>query len=66
MQDFKHGAVWPVLVASYESLRAVAADLAGACDLLVCDEGHRCEGLGAPKGTSARASGSRRGFFHRA
>ena len=41
VQDFKHGTVWPVLVASYESLRPVAADLAGACDLLVCDEGHR-------------------------
>ena len=33
--------VWHVLLASYESLRRFGPELAGACDLLVCDEGHR-------------------------
>ena len=42
VQDFTAGAVFPVLVASYESIRLVADQLAGYCDLLICDEGHRC------------------------
>jgi DNA repair and recombination protein RAD54B len=39
--DFKLGSVWAVLLASYESMRRFGPDLAGYCDLLVCDEGHR-------------------------
>lgn len=46
MQDFKLGAVWPVLVTSYEVLRKHASDLVGVCDLLVCDEGHRLKSCG--------------------
>ena len=42
VQDFTAGAVFPVLIASYESIRLVADQLAGYCDLLICDEGHRC------------------------
>ena len=42
VQDFTAGAVFPVLVASYETIRLVADQLAGFCDLLICDEGHRC------------------------
>lgn len=43
VNDFKHGTVHRVLVISYETVRTFAAQLAGSCDLLVCDEGHRCE-----------------------
>lgn len=39
--DFRLGAVHRVLVASYEALRRFGPELAGAADLLVCDEGHR-------------------------
>ena len=39
--DFKHGNVWPVMIVSYETLRKFADSLAGYCDVLVCDEGHR-------------------------
>ena len=42
VQDFTAGAIYPVLVTSYETLRLVADQLAGHCDLLICDEGHRC------------------------
>lgn len=40
--DFKHGSINQVLITSYETLRKFAAQLAGGCDLLICDEGHRC------------------------
>ena len=43
--DFKHGSVHRVAVVSYETLRKHAAELAGAVDLLICDEGHRCGGI---------------------
>jgi hypothetical protein len=33
--------VWSVLLASYESMRRFGGELAGCCDLLICDEGHR-------------------------
>jgi hypothetical protein len=36
--------VWHVLLASYESMRRFGPELAGSCDLLVCDEGHRWVG----------------------
>lgn len=39
--DFKHGSVWPIMIVSYETLRKFADGLAGFCDVLVCDEGHR-------------------------
>ena len=47
--DFKHGAVWPLLVASYAGLRAAAPQLAGTADLLICDEGHRRAWKPAPE-----------------
>lgn len=43
-QDFVLGAVHRVLIASYEAARKHCEALAGAADLLVCDEGHRCGG----------------------
>jgi len=33
--DFKHGTIWRLMIASYETLRKFAAELAGTCDLLV-------------------------------
>ena len=33
--DFKHGTVWKLLIASYETLRKFAEELAGTCDMLV-------------------------------
>ena len=33
--DFKHGTVWKLLIASYETLRKFTGDLAGMCDILV-------------------------------
>ncbi len=39
--DFKHGSMWPIMVVSYEILRKFADALAGFCDVLICDEGHR-------------------------
>ena len=39
--DFKHGSVWPIMLVSYETLRKFADGLAGFCDVLICDEGHR-------------------------
>lgn len=41
VRDFKHGTVWPIMIVSYETLRKFAEDLAGFCDVLICDEGHR-------------------------
>lgn len=35
MTDFKHGTVWKLLIASYETLRKFAGELAGTCDMLV-------------------------------
>ena len=49
MTDFKHAALFRVLVASYETLRKHTADLAGVCDVLVCDEGHRLKAAGGGK-----------------
>ena len=39
--DFKHGTLWPIMIVSYETLRKFADGLAGFCDVLICDEGHR-------------------------
>lgn len=39
--DFKHGSMWPVMLISYETLRRHVESLAGFCDVLICDEGHR-------------------------
>ncbi|KAL0049394.1 hypothetical protein WJX82_001168 [Trebouxia sp. C0006] len=39
--DFKHGKQWPIVIVSYETLRKFADSLAGFCDVLICDEGHR-------------------------
>lgn len=39
--DFKHGKQWPIMIVSYETLRKFADSLAGFCDVLICDEGHR-------------------------
>ncbi|KAK9822627.1 hypothetical protein WJX81_000343 [Elliptochloris bilobata] len=47
--DFKHGTVWKLLIVSYETLRKFATHLAGTCDLLVCDEGHRLKSAGGNK-----------------
>ena len=33
--------MWPVMLISYETLRKYAEGLAGFCDVLICDEGHR-------------------------
>lgn len=41
VRDFKHGTVWPIMIVSYETLRKFAEGLAGFCDVLICDEGHR-------------------------
>lgn len=38
VNDFRHGAVHRLLITSYETVRKHAAALAGAVDLLVCDE----------------------------
>ena len=38
VNDFRHGAVHRVLITSYETVRKHAAALAGAVDLLICDE----------------------------
>lgn len=42
LQDFKFGAAYKACVTSYETLRKHAKDLKGTCDILICDEGHRC------------------------
>ena len=41
VSDWKFGAIWTVLIVSYEGIRKYATQLAGTCGLLVCDEGHR-------------------------
>ena len=41
VSDWKFGAIWTVLIVSYESVRKYATQLAGTCRLLICDEGHR-------------------------
>jgi DNA repair and recombination protein RAD54B len=46
VQDFKHGPIFKMLITSYETVRKHAAELAGTCDLLVCDEGHRLKSAG--------------------
>ena len=50
---FKAGNKWRVLVASYELIRKFCGELAGAVDLLVCDEGHRLKS--AATSTTMRA-----------
>ncbi|KAK9809182.1 hypothetical protein WJX72_010957 [[Myrmecia] bisecta] len=47
--DFKHGAIWKMMVVSYETLRKFSDQLAGLCDLLVCDEGHRLKAAAGNK-----------------
>ena len=32
-----------LLVTSYETIRKYAKELKGSCDLLICDEAHRCD-----------------------
>jgi len=51
--DFKAGAVWRVMVASYETLRKHTDALAGCVDLLVCDEGHRLKAAAGNKTINA-------------
>ena len=60
VSDFKHASVFRVLVGSYETLRKHAEQLAGSCDLLVCDEGHRLKAAQVSHhlGLSAGAWGS--------
>lgn len=41
--------MYKILIASYESLRKHSADLAGYCDVLVCDEGHRLKAAAGSK-----------------
>jgi DNA repair and recombination protein RAD54B len=50
---FRAGVATPLLIASYETLRAVAPGLAGSVDLLICDEGHR---LKASAGSRTQAA----------
>ena len=42
LQDFRYGAAYKACVISYETLRKHTKDLKGSCDILICDEGHRC------------------------
>ncbi|WIA33078.1 hypothetical protein OEZ86_006234 [Tetradesmus obliquus] len=49
VQDFKLGNVWRLLIGSYETLRKHTEALAGVCDVLVCDEGHRLKATGGNK-----------------
>ena len=53
VQSFRHGALFKVLVGSYESVRKWADKLSGACDLLVCDEGHRLKAAAGSKTMAA-------------
>ncbi|GMH36127.1 hypothetical protein BSKO_03995 [Bryopsis sp. KO-2023] len=41
IRDFRFGVVHHVLVVSYELIRKFTKELAGCCDVLICDEGHR-------------------------
>lgn len=62
VSDFKLGSVWHLLLASYESMRRFGPELAGVCDILVCDEGHR---WGQPGGACAsQGSGRKWGQRH--
>jgi len=49
LQDFRVSPQLPVLIGSYEAVRKHAAALAGHCDLLVCDEGHRLKNAAGNK-----------------
>ena len=49
VQSFRHGSLYKVLIGSYEGIRKHTAALAGACDLLVCDEGHRLKAAAGSK-----------------
>eukprot|EP00884_Botryococcus_braunii_P013016 jgi/Botrbrau1/21715/Bobra.43_1s0110.1 len=51
--DFKFGSIWGVLALSYETIRKFSDDLAGCCDLLICDEGHRLKAAGGNKTMNA-------------
>lgn len=42
VRDFKFGAVFKVCIISFETMRKFSKDLKGHCDILICDEGHRC------------------------
>lgn len=41
ISNFCVGRNWPLMIISYELIRKYVAKLAGRCDLLFCDEGHR-------------------------
>ncbi|KAL3144372.1 hypothetical protein ABBQ32_004125 [Trebouxia sp. C0010 RCD-2024] len=61
VRDFKHGTVWPIMIVSYETLRKFAEGLAGFCDVLICDEGHRLKAAqGSKTMTSLLALGCQR------
>ena len=53
---FKAGCATPLLIASYETLRAAAPALAGSIDLLICDEGHRLKAAGGSRTQAALLS----------
>lgn len=42
VQDFVFGTANKACVMAYETVHKFARELKGSCDLLVCDEGHRC------------------------
>lgn len=44
IRNFKFGLVHKLLIISYELIRKFCKNLAGHCDLLICDEGHRYVG----------------------
>jgi len=53
---FRAGSATPLLIASYETLRAAAPALAGSVDLLICDEGHRLKAAGGSRTQAALLS----------
>lgn len=56
VSDWKHGAIWTVLVVSYESIRKYSNELAGTCGLLICDEGHRLKAAQGNKTIGANSA----------
>lgn len=54
--DFKHGAIYKMMIASYETLRKFCKELEKCADLLVCDEGHRLKASGGSKTIDALLS----------
>lgn len=50
---FKHGMLYPVAVASYETMRKISSDLAGHVDIIIADEGHRLKSAAGNKTIAA-------------